>query len=1729
MNIHSGHLATARLLILISSLCVPYLITSNAQAETSTTEDLIDRPERPKYPNKPRVTMIPVAPTQPWSNQISSERLAEWFDASSAMVASNVPYDWVERRHLDMALRELEWAQSGSLTPGTSRSSSAALSLGRWALCDLILVGEVRALQQPEASPETAGLYLSVIDPATATRVVTRDTPLPLPKDRVTTTDAFELASIAKQLFREAHEHMQEAADKPVVMLLHFRNISFSDRLNRLNTEGPQQLRKLAEADGRLRLVEVDRPDRSLDEQELLLTGLLDVSPDAWTFAADAYLWGTAEEIRAADHGADAAAGDKEVGRDPELAPVRLLLHFWNGRNNARTFERETTTRDIDTAMHELAEEAWAAALEPIPPKVSRSARRQAAALLAGGSFDRKHVPAFRHDDPVKGWRGRQFFYWLNAARAARFLDPQNPERAHAAVSTGYPELAQDPWAALDAFAADLDQAIRQAKYPSAVDREKAEAFDHDSSFFGIQPWNEAFTDLVLKRLAVAETHSNRLAGFRASYDGDQFKNDFKYKHPPLGTPPLLSSKQKSEQQTQLFADLTRLGKEWSRWNQAHETAINRSGQDNHGSFTNRNEFFAFEKEEIFDILVNILHENKKHPAPHVRKAVDAWWPVLVFGVRIFEEDLTEGDEPIRPEDFPRLWAVAQSIQHKKLQTLLTDGPDSPKIAQIENSRRERSSKKTPREKDANGWTLFKSGPTPMTRVRRGDTVSPPHSITEIHTREMGQHKTLAIHTKDMDGGESQYMWLLISGQNTEPTKQSQTEPVGTVPEEFDAEETRRWLASRRAEGKFKYGLLKAKPQHDDPSNQSPLPSAKQSPHPLDILPTLPIEMPDEVRQLINQSIQRTRNGSESWTEENNSQDPFARARSMMPHDTKVFVRETPHAELPITEAHSLRVRVQGTENDWPQVTPKPSRPYFDRTRWANGWLVSSVHPRATVTNDRIVVNGDNRRDLRCLHPVSLADGHPGFDLPQDTIVLDITEGQKPGRVWFGTQGDGLIRLELGENPNESRHQTFSSRHGLIDQRIFQIIRHNDRLLAVGATGASIVSDLNASPPTFRDVEVKGLSLRLPGKPLGRYICFPGKSGGWFDIHTGDAVLLTDWLAEYMPDVNHATDVKTGCVGSDATWLVLNDRLVKISQDLKQHQVWELPIGNHARLIAHASDGLVWLAYRDESIVFSPPTPILQVTRNSYEPLSVRNRTLTRPEHQQTGESRLLLFNPEQGRLVGQFVVPGQVQQLESDHHDLFVIAPTGIWDVSIYAKAELLAAMEVESSRSPHQPQTDESSNQSSALTTAAAMGNSEAVTELLAEGVAPDVMNTHTGVTPLIAASRYGHNSVVKQLLEAGADPQLKSAVRPWVRPLMLTAMRDDQSNFAQLLDAGGMTTGHNQILGTEAHAAVLHRSYRVLAHLDRPMHLDHFARFESMQFPEARGISYLKVNRFRPIDVAIIRGDLRAVELLVRSGHSICKKTSKSEYITSLQYAAMHNRGDMLRVMLKDPHQIEHAGHVDAKNATVWHYCVAYDSPDALSAILKSGAQPPNSTGLLFLAARHGSLDDLKRLKQAGLPIDHKWGFRRGTEGSRRPRASVAMRDVEVNVMTILASNGHHNLLQTMVDELGISLDADLAGDRQHDILLRILLERDDLEAAIDQVEAGADVNGGLKSGHHSSTLISKAAEYDNLAAAEFLLRLGADPYAKGPDRVSAIQMANSPEMKALLRSVPRKRNR
>jgi len=397
-----------------------------------------------------------------------------------------------------------------------------------------------------------------------------------------------------------------------------------------------------------------------------------------------------------------------------------------------------------------------------------------------------------------------------------------------------------------------------------------------------------------------------------------------------------------------------------------------------------------------------------------------------------------------------------------------------------------------------------------------------------------------------------------------------------------------------------------------------------------------------------------------------------------------------------------------------------------------------------------------------------------------------------------------------------------------------------------------------------------------------------------------------------------------------------------------------------------------------------------------------------------------------------------------------------------------------------------------------AAKTGNTAKVAQLLSFGVDIDLRDDDND-TPLIIASRFGHEETVRVLLGKRADAGAANNSR--ANSVSAAAEGGHVKVLKLLLDAGAAVDNRNQDGLTPLALASLG------GHLDAVrLLLDEGADVK------ARGNAGETA-----LSLAASQGQIKVVKLLLKWGAE--SNAADLNGATALSHAALRGHADIVNLLLSKGAKIKlkQGGYLEHDLMV----SVLRGDSDRLKELLTLGAQTntetqsgetalmfacslardkvvrillshggnvnctaSNGTTPLMLASTSGNMEILRLLMAAG--------------------ASVKARDKEGNTAVVLAAReGHADAVKLLSAKAGMNqIDSDRGA------ALIAAAENGHAEVVKTLLAAGADVNAKDKQGN---TSLIRAARNGHKAVAKLLLEKQADTKAKNNQQANALMLA------------------
>ncbi len=269
-----------------------------------------------------------------------------------ADLSSEVDWDWIERAALDKAEQELKLGAFGLI------DRSEALKAGRWAKADWAIFGRVSTNSAAGRTVALEVVNLSCADILAEAKFVLPDqTNRPF---KATSTEMTRLASNLAALLKQAGQAHITNLHKPAVAFLFLSSTPVQTAVPRLEPEFRQSL--LAASANEMRpfhLLQFQRAGESMEEADLVLSGLVESGSDGSDNMAQWYVWGTYSNATFWPPKLHSGAFERE-------RVLTAQLHVWDGKNPTRVATVHLTNFVSEAAMA-------ARLVESLPPLTERA------------------------------------------------------------------------------------------------------------------------------------------------------------------------------------------------------------------------------------------------------------------------------------------------------------------------------------------------------------------------------------------------------------------------------------------------------------------------------------------------------------------------------------------------------------------------------------------------------------------------------------------------------------------------------------------------------------------------------------------------------------------------------------------------------------------------------------------------------------------------------------------------------------------------------------------------------------------------------------------------------------------------------------------------------------------------------------------------------------------------------------------------------------------------------------------------------------------------------------------------------------------------------------------------------------------------------------------------------------------------------------------------------------
>ena len=430
-----------------------------------------------------------------------------------------------------------------------------------------------------------------------------------------------------------------------------------------------------------------------------------------------------------------------------------------------------------------------------------------------------------------------------------------------------------------------------------------------------------------------------------------------------------------------------------------------------------------------------------------------------------------------------------------------------------------------------------------------------------------------------------------------------------------------------------------------------------------------------------------------------------------------------------------------------------------------------------------------------------------------------------------------------------------------------------------------------------------------------------------------------------------------------------------------------------------------------------------------------------------------------------------------------------------------------------------------STALMEATTSHHLGAVDDLLKAGLKPEEVDAarKDGVTPLMAAVEAGQRTIAERLLDAGANPNVKSEAG--VSPLMIAITRNDRGMMDLLRTRGAILGESEGQLLVESRHGNLERVRQLLeagisANVPGPhgstplLEAVHGGHLEVARKLIDRGADVHRVGGGRSaLEWAVRGGNLAIVQLLLAHGANVnaCGKGGR----TPLMVACEKYHPAILDALLDANADVDAA---DDLGRTPLLIALVAERTDVETKLRARRATKGELEAQLILAARRGEIDEVRRILSNKPRIDTPGPggetalLAASEQGNAEVVAMLLAAGADVNVkttsgrtpLTTAAERGNLDVLDTL---LAAGARADLTGPDDRTPLM-IAAAHGHLEVVRHLLDQKNNPN---EADRLRSTALMLAAEGGYTAIASELIDAAADLRARGPGGRTAIMFA------------------
>jgi hypothetical protein len=315
-------------------------------------------------------------------------------------------YRWVEREQLRHALAELKMSSMGLF------NSSASLQLGKWLKADLLIKGDFYR------NKDYSWIFIIEIIDLEHADILLSKSLSHVGRKGVPFHNHEQLASnLCVELIpmiTEAHQKWMKTKKDIRIAPLFFQNAEPGGRLDFYEKDLFDMFSKSQGLN--LRYLCFPRADESIQEAELVVSGLAESDPQAWKTLSDYYVWGAYQEVNAS-------------GIPFDEVRVKAVITLWDGFNKPFEFSEQGTVSKLPDMSARIISRITAYAAAKTKGVPQSDIRSKIANDLAQRARDIQELVVQTEYENHPGisktwWKRRE--YAVQLLSTAAFFDPAN-------------------------------------------------------------------------------------------------------------------------------------------------------------------------------------------------------------------------------------------------------------------------------------------------------------------------------------------------------------------------------------------------------------------------------------------------------------------------------------------------------------------------------------------------------------------------------------------------------------------------------------------------------------------------------------------------------------------------------------------------------------------------------------------------------------------------------------------------------------------------------------------------------------------------------------------------------------------------------------------------------------------------------------------------------------------------------------------------------------------------------------------------------------------------------------------------------------------------------------------------------------------------------------------------------------------------------------------------------